>query len=145
MKINKKLIEEKAIEIIAKHILQPQIREDLEFYMGLEYYHIVTPELAEKLSDLLYGDDYTESIGRYAYLAYYGDPVTIDFIMSLDIDESTVTEGVDFDPIDGYESLINDHFKDIFSHHGGLKLNDIGDMIKYAILCLLEEKANKKT
>lgn len=28
MKINKKLIEEKAIEIIAKHILQPQILEE---------------------------------------------------------------------------------------------------------------------
>lgn len=145
MLINKKTIELKALEVITKHIIQPQLREDLELFTDLENYHMVTPELAKKMGDLNYGDDYTESIGRYAYLSYYGASVTIDFIMNLDHNENEITEGVEFNPIDGYESLIsNGHFNETFSCNGGMDLNDMSDMIKYAVLCLLEAKSNKK-
>lgn len=139
--ISRKMIEDKALEIITKHILLPQLKDDSEFYDNLRYYHIVTPKLAEKLSDLFYayGDDYTKDIGRYAYISHYGDPVTIDFLMNLDADDDTMPDALIFESIGNYEHLIPDHFSSLFSHHGGMRPNDISDMICYATLCLLEE------
>ncbi len=136
---------EKLRDFMFKNLLDHECLNMWEYYSDLRFYHIATPQITEKISGLLYGDDYSESVGEYVFISDYGEPIDIDELMKLEFDDkimnSETQDMANYDilvqTISGLKRLVEQgEYTNAFDYRSGIKSNDLKDL---TILFMLEE------
>jgi hypothetical protein len=132
-------LEKAILKNVCDLVIQEPIEDAWKYFSDPEFFHIVTPEIAEKIGDE-FGDDYTDSIGRYAFLARWGEPISLEEFFKVEY-LSGDSSGIDFRPIDSLEGYIkNGHFEKYIDYNGGIDHSTLSDILIYTILKDLEEQ-----
>ena len=147
MKMNTKNLKQKIADNLVKHIIGKTIDEAIEDCKNPLFYHILTPEMAEKINDIQNSDDdYSNAIGRYVFISFDGEPMTEEEIFSFDssqIDDSLLSFLFQFQDLGGFEDLSNWYYQDIMKgDRKGLTESLIDEIARYTIMEEMEKAKN---
>lgn len=147
--MNKKDLKQKALDNLVKHILSKAIDKEIGFNLDSKFYHIVTSEMAEKISDIYgYGDDYANAIGRYAYISFYGEPMTEEEILNFDASQMThqnLMSAFEVQDLGEFKNLSECHYQNVMDdNQTGLTNTHIGEIVRYTIMEEMERQNQKK-
>lgn len=146
MIIDKDKIKKKVIESLITHIFDNTINENIAHYSDLDFYHIVTLEMAHKMSEVT-GENFSDCIGRCAFISFLGKPISQDDFINLS--DSDIPDGeelpvvVEFRPIGDYEHIIATHYHQLLDNCGGVRIGNIREIVCLSVMAEIEEM-NKK-